>query len=184
MAKQGTNKPTAAPDALELLKADHDKVRSLFRELEALGSDEDDEQRKADLVDEICYELTVHSMLEEEIFYPVVRSAIDDDDMMDEADVEHAGARELISQLEVMYPGDDHFDATVTVLGEEIAHHIDKEESDMFEAARAAGIDLEDLGEQLSARKEELDEDLSSPSSSIDAMEPHDGVRRAPRAPN
>ena len=184
MSNPGKPKGGAAIDAIDLLKADHDKVKSLFREFESLKGNDDEDERKSELVDEICYELTVHSMLDEEIFYPVVRSAIDDDDMMDEADVEHAGARELISQLEVMYPGDDHFDATVTVLGEEVAHHIDKEESDMFEAARAAGIDLEDLGEQLSARKEELDEDLSSPPSAIDAMEPHDGSRRSPRAPN
>ncbi len=183
MAKQGTTKPTAAPDALELLKADHDKVRSLFRELETLGNDEDDEQRKADLVDEICYELTIHSMIEEEIFYPVVRAAIDDDDLMDEADVEHAGARDLISQLEVMYPGDDHFDATVTVLGEEIEHHIDKEESDMFVAVRAAGIDLDELGELMAARKDELDEDLTSPVPTMDNMDPHEDTRRPPRAP-
>ena len=184
MAKQPTSKQTAAPDALELLKADHDKVRGLFREFESLSADEDDEQRKAELVDEICYELTVHSMIEEEIFYPVVRSAIDDDDLMDEADVEHAGARDLISQLEVMYPGDDHFDATVTVLGEEIAHHIDKEESAMFVAARAAGIDLDELGEMMAARKDELDEDLSSPASSLDGMDPHDETRQPPRAPS
>lgn len=170
-------------DALALLKADHDKVKNLFREFESLKNNDDDE-RKSELVDEICYELTVHAMLEEEIFYPVLRSAIDDEDMLDEADVEHAGARDLISQLEVMYPGDDHFDATVTVLGEEVAHHIDKEEADLFAAARSAGIDLDDLGEQLAARKEELDEDLSSLPSTIDAMEPHAGVRRAPRAPN
>lgn len=183
MAKQD-KKSGSAPNALELLKADHDKVKHLFREFDSLkGSDEDDE-RKSELVDEICYELTLHTMLEEEIFYPAVRAAIDDDDMMDEADIEHAGARELISQLEVMYPGDDHFDATVTVLGEEIAHHIDKEEGDMFDAVRGAGIDLDELGEQINARKEELDEDLSSPASSIDAMTPHDGARRAPRPPN
>jgi hypothetical protein len=103
---------------------------------------------------------------------------------MDEADVEHAGARELISQLEVMYPGDDHFDATVSVLGEEVGHHIAKEEGEMFEAARRAGIDFERLGEQLAARREELEEDLSSPAGTIDAMEPHDGARRAPRPPN
>jgi hypothetical protein len=183
MANQG-KKGGAAPDALELLKADHDKVKSLFREFDSLKGIDDEDERKAELVDEICYELTLHTMIEEEIFYPTVRAAIDDDDMMDEADVEHAGARELISQLEVMYPGDDHFDATVTVLGEEVAHHIEKEEGDMFDAARAAGIDLDDLAEQLTARKEELDEDLSSPASSIDAMEPHNGSRRAPRPPN
>jgi hemerythrin-like domain-containing protein len=184
MSKPAKPKNGATPDALELLKADHDKVKSLFREFESLKGIEDEDERKSELVDEICYELTVHSMIEEEIFYPLVRSVIDDDDMMDEADIEHAGARELISQLEVMYPGDDHFDATVTVLGEEIAHHIDKEESDMFDAVRTAGIDLDDLGELLAARKDALDEDLSSPPSSIDAMQPHEGARRAPRAPN
>ena len=175
-------KPT--PDALALLKADHDKVKNLFREFDDLRGNDDEDERKGELVDEICYELTVHTMIEDEIFYPVLRSVIDDDDMMDEADVEHAGARELISQLEVMYPGDDHYDATVTVLGEEIAHHIDKEETDMFDAARSAGLDLLELGEQLAARKEQLDEDLSSPATSIDAIEPRDSARRPPRPPN
>jgi len=183
MANTGKQKG-ASFDALDLLRADHEKVKNLFREFENLKGNDDEDDRKAELVDEICYELTLHAMIEEEIFYPAVRSAIDDDELMDEAAVEHAGARELISQLEVMYPGDDHFDATVTVLGEEVAHHIDKEESDMFEAARSAGIDLDDLAEQLTARKEELDEDLSSPATPIDAMEPHDGARRAPRPPN
>lgn len=177
-------KPASAPDALALLKADHDKVKSLFREFDDLRGSDDEDERKGELVDEICYELTVHTMIEDEIFYPVLRSVIDDDDLMDEADVEHAGTRELISQLEVMYPGDDHYDATVTVLGEEIAHHIEKEETDMFDAARRAGLDLDDLGEQLAARKDELDEDLSSPATSIDAIEPRDGGRRMQRPPN
>ncbi|MES2317305.1 MAG: hemerythrin domain-containing protein [Pseudomonadota bacterium] len=188
MHTPGKPKSGSDIDALALLRADHDKVKNLFRAFQELkGSDDDDDERKAELIDEICYELTVHAMIEEEIFYPTLRSAIDDDELMDEADVEHAGARELISQLEVMYPGDDHFDATVTVLGEEVAHHIDKEESEMFEAARACGIDLEELGERLSARKDELDEDLSSPPSTIDAIDasrPRNGTRRSPRPPN
>lgn len=184
MSKPGKQQSAAARDALDLLKADHDKVRNLFREFDSLKGIDDEDARKSELVDEICYELTLHTMLEEEIFYPVLRSAIDDDDMMDEADVEHGGARELISQLEVMYPGDDHFDATVTVLGEEIGHHIDKEEGEMFEAALRAGIDLARLGEQLAARREELEEDLSSPASSIDALFVHDGARGALRPPN
>jgi len=183
MPNTGKPKNSAAIDALELLRADHEKVKSLFREFDSLKGNDDEDERKSELVDEICYELTVHTMIEEEIFYPIVRSAIDDDDMMDEADIEHAGARELISQLEVMYPGDDHYDATVTVLGEEVAHHIDKEESDIFEAARGAGIDLDDLGEQLAARKDELDEDLSSPATSLDAMQAHD-ARRPARPPD
>jgi hemerythrin-like domain-containing protein len=184
MSTPGKQYHVPARDALDLLKADHQKVRNLFREFESLRGLDDEDERKSELVDEICYELTLHTMLEEEIFYPVLRSAIDDDDMMDEADVEHGGARELISQLEVMYPGDDHFDATVSVLGEEVGHHIEKEEGEMFEAARRAGIDFERLGEQLAARREELEEDLSSPAGTIDAMEPHDGARRAPRPPN
>jgi iron-sulfur cluster repair protein YtfE (RIC family) len=184
MSTPGKHKTRSAPDALDLLKADHDKVKDLFREFDSLKGNDEEDERKSELVDEICYELTLHTMIEEEIFYPILRSAIDDDSMMDEADVEHAGARELISQLEVMYPGDDHYDATVTVLGEEVAHHIAKEESDMFKAARGSGIDLSDLGDQLAARKEELDEDLSAPPPTIDAMEPRAGGRRPPRAPN
>lgn len=183
MAHQSGSTAKAVPDALALLRAGHDKIRSLLRQFEALSSDADDEQCKADLVDEICYELTIHSMIEDEIFYPAVRAAIDDDDLMDEAEVEHAGARDLIGQLEVMYPGDDHFDATITVLGEEIEHHIDKEESDIFVAARASGIDLDALGEQMAARKDELDRDLTAPSSTFNGMDPQREMRRPPRAP-
>lgn len=174
----------AAGDALGLLKADHDKVRALFRAFDSLKGKDDEERRKAELVDDICYVLTRHIMIEEEIFYPALRNAVGDDELLDEADVEHAGARELIAQLEIMLPGDDHFDATVTVLGEEIEHHIDKEETELFDAARGAGIDLARLGEQLAARSAELEEDLSSPPSSLEAMQPHEGARRAPRAPN
>ncbi|MES2757059.1 MAG: hemerythrin domain-containing protein [Pseudomonadota bacterium] len=182
--KRGKHKDGAASDALDLLRADHEKVKTMFREFDTLKGKAGQDRRKTELVDEICYALTLHAMLEEEIFYPALRAAIDDDELLDEADIEHAGARELIGQLEVMAPGDDHYDATVTVLGEEVEHHIDKEESELFDAARNAGIDLDDLGEQLAARKEELEEDLSSPPSSIDAMSPHEGARRQPRAPN
>ena len=178
------DKRAPAGKALALLHADHQRVRKLFQELASLQGLDDEDERRAELVDDICYELTLHAMLEEEIFYPVLRSAIDNDELMDEADLEHAGMRELIAQLEVMYPGDDHFDATISVLGEDLAHHIDKEESEMFAAALRAGIDLERLGEQLAARREELDEDLSAPAGSIDGVAPHDGTRRAPRPPD
>ncbi|NHZ64785.1 hemerythrin domain-containing protein [Massilia genomosp. 1] len=184
MPTHGKPKSGAAIDALELLKADHEKVKSLFLEFETLRESDDEDERKFELVDEICYELTLHSMIEEEIFYPMLRSVIDDDDLMDEADVEHSGMRDLIGQLEVMYPNDDHFDATVTVLGEEMAHHIDKEEREMFDVALESGIDLDDLGERLAARKEELDEDLTAPPTPIDATEPHNNTRRAPRPPD
>lgn len=183
MKKPDKKAPAAAP-ALDLLKADHHRVMGLFREFDALKGIDDEDGRKGELVDEICYELTVHTMIEEEIFYPILRSVIDDDDLLDEADVEHAGARELISQLEVMYPGDDHYDATVTVLGEEMAHHIDKEESELFEAARNAGLDLSELGGRLAARKQELDDDLSAPATSPEALMPREGGRRPARPPN
>lgn len=183
MSPTGKKKNRPAMDALELLKADHEKVRRMFREFESMKDSEDEDERKAELVDDICYELTLHTMIEEEIFYPVVRAAIDNDDLMDEADVEHAGARELISQLEVLYPGDDHFDATVSVLGEEVEHHMEKEESEMFKAVRRTDIDLDELGQQLLARKEELEEDLTAPAATLDAMQVHD-ARRTPRPPN
>ena len=185
--------PPSTGDALDLLRADHARIKALFRDFDNLRDDDDDDddgQRKAELVDDICYELTVHTMIEEEIFYPAVRAVIDDQDLMDEADIEHAGARELVSQLEVMYPGDDHFDATVTVLGEEVSHHIDKEETSMFPAARAAGIDLHALGELLAARKDALADDLTAPPVSLDAIEARDdalggrGTRGVPRTPN
>ncbi len=182
--KTGKHKNGAASAALALLRADHDKVKALFRAFDALRGSDDADRRKTELVDEICYELTLHSMLEEEIFYPALRAAIDDDELLDEADIEHAGARELIGQLEIMLPGDDHYDATVTVLGEEVRHHIDKEESELFDLARQAGLALGELGRRLAARKEELDDDLASPPSTIEAMQPHERMRRQPRAPN
>ncbi len=182
--KTGKHKSGAASGALALLRADHAKVKALFRAFDALKGQDGEDRRKTELVDDICYELTLHSMLEEEIFYPALRAALDDDELLDEADIEHAGARELIGQLEIMLPGDDHYDATVTVLGEEVEHHIAKEETELFDAARGAGIDLDALGARLAARRTELEEDLSAPPSTLDAMTPHDGARRQPRAPN
>lgn len=176
----------AVKDALEMLESDHDQVKALFREFDALKGNGGAHRRKGELVDAICHALTLHSMLEEEIFYPALRAATgaDDEELLDEADIEHAGARELIGQLDIMAPGDDHYDATVTVLGEEVRHHIDKEESELFDVARQAGLALGELGRRLAARKEELDDDLASPPSTIEAMQPHERMRRQPRAPN
>ena len=157
------SKPASDADAIALLKADHQQVKRLLRDFAAIKGESDQDERKARLVDELCDALTIHTRIEEELFYPAVRAAIDDNDLMDEAEVEHAGARDLISQLAVMYPGDDHYDATVTVLGEEVEHHIEEEENEMFPKVRKAGIDLVTLGRQLAQRKEELDDDLAAP---------------------
>ncbi|RSZ57456.1 hemerythrin domain-containing protein [Massilia atriviolacea] len=184
MSNHGKPKSGAAIGALALLKADHDKVKSLFLAFDSLRENDDEDERKFELVDEICYELTLHSMIEEDIFYPMLRSVIDDGELMDEADVDHVGMRDLIGRLDVMYPGDDHVAATVTVLGEEMRRHIAREERDMFDAALESGIDLDDLGERLAARKDQLDDDLTAPPPPIDAMDRHDGARRMPRPPD
>lgn len=141
-------------DALAMLKADHDKVKKMFKDFEKLDSDES--QEKAQLVRQACAELKIHTQLENELVYPAVREAIDDDDLMDEALVEHQAAEELISQLEQMEPGDEMYDAKFTVLGEYVNHHIAEEQKEMFPKAKKAKIDLAGLGEQMLARKQEL----------------------------
>jgi hemerythrin superfamily protein len=145
-------------DAVELLKADHKAVKALFKKFAALKEDGDENNgnEKIAIVKKICDELTVHTTIEEEMFYPAVRKATDDAGLMDEALVEHAGAKDLISQLEGMDADDDLFDAKVTVLGEQIDHHVAEEEGEMFPEAKKAKIDLERLGGLMAARKEEL----------------------------
>ena len=142
-------------DAVELLMADHHRVARLFAEFDALKEDGSDEAKSA-LVAQICQELTVHTAIEEELFYPAVREAIEDDDLMDEALVEHAGAKELIAQLQAAHPDDDLYDAKVTVLGEQIDHHVEEEEGSMFPQAKGSGIDTVSLGAALLKRKAEL----------------------------
>jgi len=147
-------------DAFALLTADHRTVKGLFKEFEKLSKQDDVDEEKAQLVRQICNELTVHAQVEEEIFYPALREAIDDEDLMDEADIEHASAKDLIAQLEGMEPGDDHYDARVTVLGEYIDHHVKEEEGEMFSKARKADVDAAELGAQIAERKEALKAEL------------------------
>ena len=141
-------------DAIALLKSDHRKVEELFEKFEkARGAN-----RKAALVKEICTELVVHSLIEEEIFYPALRGEIEDDDLQ-EAQVEHDGAKVLIAELLDSTPDDAFYDAKVMVLSEEIKHHVKEEEKPregMFAQARDADVDLKALGEKLKARKKEL----------------------------
>ncbi len=139
-------------DAIKLLKDDHWQVRSWFKKFEEL----EDDTEKEELAGKICEALTVHSQIEEEIFYPALREAIEDEDLLDEAEVEHAATKELIAEIGEMTPDDRLFEAKVKVLGEYMNHHIEEEESEIFPEARDSGVDLKALGEQLSERKAEL----------------------------
>jgi hypothetical protein len=149
-----------AQDAIDLLSTDHKKVCKLFKDYKKL--DDADEDKKAKLVANICLELLVHTKIEEEIFYPAVRTAIDDEDLLDEALIEHANAMDLIEQLQEMGADDELYDARVIVLGEEIEHHIEEEEEEMFSQVKRARLDTKRLGEKLQQRKQALMTELGA----------------------
>jgi hypothetical protein len=142
-------------DAVALLKADHRKVEDLFEQFEKAR----DKDRKEKLVKQICTELSIHTMIEEEIFYPACAGQVKDDDLIDEAYVEHDGAKVLVSELVKSDPDNEFYDAKVTVLSEMIKHHVKEEEKraeGLFAEAKEAGLDMEALGERLAQRKQEL----------------------------
>jgi hemerythrin-like domain-containing protein len=148
-------KSSKTETAIDLLKEDHEKVKKAFKEFEKM--DRSDSETVRQLVKTVCDDLRVHTTIEEEIFYPAVRGAIDDEDIMNEAAVEHESAKQLIEQLENMEPDDPNYHATFTVLGEYVMHHVKEEEGEMFpEAKKAEDLDLEELGAQMKTRKEEL----------------------------
>ena len=141
-------------DAIALLKADHRKVEGLFEKFESARS----ATRKKALAKEICTELWVHMTIEEEIFYPACKGGVQEDDM-DEAYVEHDGAKVLIAELLGSVPGKDFYDAKMKVLSEEIEHHVKDEETPgdgVFAQARKAGLDMVALGARMAARKKAL----------------------------
>ena len=148
-------------DALDILAEDHQKVLKMFEQFRKMKKKADaDEQEIQTLVETACAELTIHSQVEEELFYPALRNASDADDLLDEAEVEHASAKQLITELAAMQPGDDLYDAKFTVLGEYVKHHIDEEEHQLFPKAKKAKMDLESLGEEIRTRKQELRDEL------------------------
>jgi hemerythrin-like domain-containing protein len=146
-------------DACDLLDADHREVKAMFKEYDEISGSKSKAsmQRKQELAEQICTALKVHTQIEDEIFYPAVRAAIRDSDMMDEASIEHDSAKQLIEKIESSEPGEEKFDSYVKVLGEYIDHHVKEERTEMFPKARAArGLDLMQLREELEARKAEL----------------------------
>jgi hemerythrin superfamily protein len=152
--KAAASKPASGkgPDAVALLKADHRAVEKLFGQFEKAKGDD---RRKA-LADKICLELRVHMQIEEEIFYPVSREYLKNDDIVDEAVVEHAAARDLMDEIEAMQPGDDLYDAKMTVLEEQIEHHVEEEEEDYFPKVKKTDMDLKAVGTRMAALKAQL----------------------------
>ncbi|MEO7115183.1 MAG: hemerythrin domain-containing protein [Caldimonas sp.] len=154
--KPAATTAAAKTDATLLLARDHTAVSKLFKQYEKLsGSGAEASDRQA-MAEQICMMLTVHATIEEEIFYPAAREADVDSDLLDEAEVEHASAKDLIAQIRAMTPDEDLYDAKVKVLGEYIDHHAQEEENEMFPKCRKAKMDLAGLAQQLAERKAEL----------------------------
>ena len=154
-SKTATRRSAKENNVIALLEADHKKVKKMFKEFEKYAQ-QGDEAAKVEIAMQICMELKVHTQVEEEILYPALYEALDEQDLVDEAIVEHATAKELIAQIESMVGSDDLYDAKVMVLSEYIDHHVEEEEKEIFPKARKARMDLEGLGESVAFRKEEL----------------------------
>jgi hemerythrin superfamily protein len=155
---RGTTMPTTAKtDAIKMLMQDHKAVKALFDDYEKLVKKEADAAEKQELANRICSMLTVHATLEEELFYPLAREALADDaELIDEAAVEHATAKDLIAQIEAASPDEALYDAKVTVLGEYIQHHVKEEEGEIFPKIKKSDLDLGLLGGEMARRKEQL----------------------------
>ena len=135
-----------------MLRADHKAVSALFEEYEKTRSPE----KRKSIVSKICTELGVHAQVEEEIFYPAVKQALNDKDLVPEATVEHASLKALIAQVKDVEPDGEMFDAKIKVLSEYVKHHVKEEQNEMIPKAKAAKLDMLALGAQMAARKEEL----------------------------
>jgi hemerythrin superfamily protein len=151
---------TKQQDAIALLKEDHRTVEELFAKFEKASGDD----RKQSIAEEICLDLSVHAQIEEEIFYPACEGKVDED-LLKESYVEHDGAKVLIAEILAGGPDDEFYDAKVKVLSEEIEHHVEEEEKRMeglFAQARKAGLDMDSLGQELAARKQQLTEQFKA----------------------
>ena len=161
-ARPQTARRGTAPDATRLLADDHRDVKGLFATYRKLAQAGAPGEERRPLAEQICTLLTVHAALEEEIFYPAARQALPkEEDLLDEATVEHASAKDLIAQIRDMQPDLPLYDAKVVVLGEYIDHHVGEEEQELFPKCRASSMDLADLGIRLAARKDELISEMS-----------------------
>ena len=143
-------------DAIKLLTQDHKDVDALFKRYDKMCEAGGPAAQRAELARQICAMLTVHTTIEEEIFYPAARAALKEQDLLDEAEVEHASAKALIEQIESASPDSELYDAKVKVLGEYIRHHVKEEQDEMFPKVRRSQLDLVLVGEAMASRKQEL----------------------------
>ncbi|WP_280155003.1 hemerythrin domain-containing protein [Piscinibacter sp. XHJ-5] len=157
MSQRTSANDDTLPDAIALLMSDHQQVEDLFKRYKELVDSYADDQEKERLAGQICTLLTVHAVIEEEIFYPAARGALPDEEaLLEEALVEHQSAKELISSIQAAGASDRSFDAYVNVLSEYVHHHVQEEEQRLLPLVRASEVDLNALGAQMSARQEEL----------------------------
>jgi len=148
-AKKNETKPQPA---IAMLKADHKLVDELFEQFESAKSSE----TKKTLAEQICKELTIHAQVEEEIFYPAVKEALKDKQLVPEAQVEHATLKNLIAEIEAAKDDEEMWEARVKVLGEYVKHHVKEEQNEMFPKAKASDLDMDELGVMMQERKNEL----------------------------
>jgi len=146
------------PLALELLSSDHRKVEDLFAQFEEMKEQEDDS--RVAIAQQICAELTVHAQVEEDLFYPWLRENLDETDMVAEAEVEHSTAKQLIAEIQPVGEADEAYDAKVKVLSEYIKHHVQEEEGEIFPEVASEEEELDELGQEMAARKAELMEEM------------------------
>lgn len=172
------NASAARKEILDMLIEDHKSAKKLFREFEKL-SEQDLEERES-LVSLACTELKLHTQLEEECFYPALRGALKEQDLLEEAEVEHASAKQLIDQLDSLDADDPRFAATFKVLGEYVKHHIKEEENEMFEQCQRAKVDWSALLDQMTARRAELETELGL---AEDAADMEDGSQVGTQEP-
>jgi hemerythrin superfamily protein len=170
-----TTAKVSRTDAIALLTADHKRVKTMFKTFDKMKENGSAADKQA-LALQICDELTLHTQLEEQIFYPAARDALDDDDLLDEAEVEHASAKDLIAQIRAGDASDPKWAAKVTVLGEYIDHHVEEEQNEMFPKCRKAKMDLEALGKEIASMKQSRQGELPATAA---IAPPKAAVRRA-----
>ncbi len=165
-SKKQSEKQEKSQDAIQLLRQDHDEVRKMFEELESA-----DEDRKFELAAEICQALTVHSTIEEEIFYPQVRAAINAEDLMSEAEIEHDSIKQLIERVQTGEVDEIQLTAMMKVMNEYVNHHVNEEQRKIFPRVRRAELDLEAMGRELLERKTELESELQDATDQADELD-------------